>query len=240
MLSTFSLKFLNRIITHRHLPSLCLSSLLPEGFSQASHELRAADKVVIALDSLVLRDIYSVSGRETGNSETDAVNQADFLMLSYHVMSCPLRWQLSHLMSSPPLPLSPPSPLFHPFSLISFPSPLIPFTFHPLSSSPSPHTQIARRGIKMSQGPDQQTETASAPIMSITRSVSAPAKTEDRVSTHPSFPLNSLSSPLSAPLLSSPMRYACLTSYLSDNSLCEHLIRSLMSKLCAIFLVHYS
>ena len=34
----------------------------------------------------------------------------------------------------------------------------------------------------MSQGPDQQTETASAPVMSITRSVSAPAKTEDRVS----------------------------------------------------------
>ena len=35
----------------------------------------------------------------------------------------------------------------------------------------------------MSKGPDQQTQTAAAPVMSITRSVSAPALTEDRVST---------------------------------------------------------
>ena len=36
----------------------------------------------------------------------------------------------------------------------------------------------------MSKGPDQQTQTAAAPVLSVTRSVSAPAMTEDRVSAY--------------------------------------------------------
>ena len=39
----------------------CLYNHVSSGFSQASHELRAADKVIMALDGLALRDLYSVS-----------------------------------------------------------------------------------------------------------------------------------------------------------------------------------
>lgn len=43
----------------------CTRTRILSGFSQASHELRAADKVIMALDTLELRDLYTVSIAQT-------------------------------------------------------------------------------------------------------------------------------------------------------------------------------
>ena len=73
------------------------------GYSQLTHELRAADKVILSLDSLALKDLYMVNSQPGPDASSSLVifllmhpfilSFYLFFFLTHCILDCPSRYQ---------------------------------------------------------------------------------------------------------------------------------------------------
>ena len=85
-----------------HFDSVCNASPPPHththihirtGYSQLTHELRAADKVILSLDSLALKDLYMVNSQPGPDASSSLVI---FLLMHPFILSFYLFFFLTH------------------------------------------------------------------------------------------------------------------------------------------------